>query len=52
MDVKVVSLTGTIVSEARVKNNEPVSLETAENGIYLVFVNSDAGNAVLKIIKK
>lgn len=52
MNVKVVSLTGTIVLETSVRNGEPVSLETVDNGIYLVFVNSDAGRAVLKVIKK
>lgn len=52
MSVKIISVTGTIVAEETMTSGESINLEHLNKGVYMVFVNSAEGSAIMKIVKK
>ncbi len=52
MQVQLLSLTGNVVVEAIVRNGESIDLESLNKGVYVLYVKSDEGVAVMKVVKK
>lgn len=52
LEVKLLSLSGSVVVEATIVSGEELNLESLSNGVYLLFVTSAEGSAVVKVIKK
>lgn len=51
MEVKVLSLAGMVVAEATLRSGESIDLSSIDKGVYTLFVKSEAGMTVMKIVK-
>lgn len=52
MNVKVVSASGMVVMESDVRSGEMIPMGQLQQGVYMLYVNSTEGSAVLKVVKK